>query len=414
MEKQTICQGVNLNVIETNKYKDISIFIYFFAQEDIKGKIIKELLTYIIGNKTKKYNSKSSLRNIKDNLYGASVNSGALNFGNSEVFQIYCKILNERFLNEQILDKFFDLIKEIINNSIIDDDTVNEAKNHLIDKMLRRTDNVNHYSNSQSLNIYGENTYLYNSLIFDINDINQVNTQDVINSYNKILKENNIDIYVVGEVNSKCIYSYLNEIFNLKRVPTKFQIEPIKKRKFLAKYEEEKNITQTTLTMLYKTNVYIDDFKQTVLKVINCYLGQGPASLLFQEVREKNNLCYSIFSYLHVTEDLLVVKTAINYKNYNKTIKIIDEQIDKLKSGNFDMKDVKSCLNLYINYLNGVEDDLSLYIKHKYTSSLLNVDKEIDDIINDMQKVTKQDIIEVFSSVEFLFSHLLKGKNENE
>ena len=46
--------------------------------------------------------------------------------------------------------------------------------------------------------------------------------------------------------------------------------------------------------------------------VMNSLLGQSPTSLLFEEVREKHSLCYSISSYLIQFDGALIITLGTN------------------------------------------------------------------------------------------------------
>ena len=69
-------------------------------------------------------------------------------------------------------------------------------------------------------------------------------------------------------------------------------------------------------------------------------LGGGPDSMLFKNVREKNSLCYSINASIYSISDLMIIKSGINAKDVSKAIKIIKEQVKKIKKGNFDLEEI--------------------------------------------------------------------------
>ena len=65
---------------------------------------------------------------------------------------------------------------------------------------------------------------------------------------------------------------------------------------------------------------------------INLILGGGMSSRLFQEVREKRGLAYSIYSYTssYMEEGMFNIYVGCNPKNYNKVMNIINSQINKI------------------------------------------------------------------------------------
>ncbi|MEK6706492.1 MAG: pitrilysin family protein, partial [Bdellovibrionota bacterium] len=67
--------------------------------------------------------------------------------------------------------------------------------------------------------------------------------------------------------------------------------------------------------------------------LLNVYLGGGMSSALFQEIREKNGLAYSVYSTLSPFLDsgLFNVYVATNMANVPVCFKLIEECVDKLK-----------------------------------------------------------------------------------
>jgi zinc protease len=68
--------------------------------------------------------------------------------------------------------------------------------------------------------------------------------------------------------------------------------------------------------------------------------GSGFGSMLMSEIREKNGLAYSVFSYLvpYKNEGILKIGMQTETKNTDKAIEIINEQINLFKEFNFDEK----------------------------------------------------------------------------
>jgi len=75
----------------------------------------------------------------------------------------------------------------------------------------------------------------------------------------------------------------------------------------------KKAIEQNHLILAFPAPTYLDPRRPQVL-LLNSLLGGGCSSRLFQEVREKRGLCYTVYSYVsdHADTGLLGVYTALN------------------------------------------------------------------------------------------------------
>ncbi len=78
-------------------------------------------------------------------------------------------------------------------------------------------------------------------------------------------------------------------------------------------------ITQGKLVMGYRANVdYADTDRYYALVVGSNVLGGGPHSKLFVNVREKESLCYYIFSSIEKYKSILFISSGIETKDYDK------------------------------------------------------------------------------------------------
>ncbi len=73
----------------------------------------------------------------------------------------------------------------------------------------------------------------------------------------------------------------------------------------------------------------LGDDRRYALQVLNGILGAGMSSRLFQNVREKNGLCYSVYSYTaaHADTGLFGVYTALNKETEAQALKLICQVI---------------------------------------------------------------------------------------
>ena len=96
----------------------------------------------------------------------------------------------------------------------------------------------------------------------------------------------------------------------------------------------ERDSGQVQLTIAYPGVHYGHDDGATIT-IISSYLGVGSSSKLFQEVREKRGLVYSIFAFNQSMEDVgtFVVLAGTSKKNVGEVVDITLKELDALKQG---------------------------------------------------------------------------------
>ena len=88
---------------------------------------------------------------------------------------------------------------------------------------------------------------------------------------------------------------------------------------------------QNHLILAFPAFSYLDD-RRAQLMLFNALLGGGCSSRLFQEVREKRGLCYSVYSYVADHEDtgLLGIYTAVSREQEGEALDTIREVVCRL------------------------------------------------------------------------------------
>lgn len=93
----------------------------------------------------------------------------------------------------------------------------------------------------------------------------------------------------------------------------------------------KKDLEQVHLTLGMKGASHVDE-NRFACHLLNVILGNSMSSRLFQEVREKRGLAYSVFSFLNSHEDtgIFGVYAGVSPKNVEETLRVILDQLEKL------------------------------------------------------------------------------------
>lgn len=77
----------------------------------------------------------------------------------------------------------------------------------------------------------------------------------------------------------------------------------------------------------------LSDPDRYALQILNAILGGGMSSRLFQSVRERNGLCYSVYSYAssHAETGMLSIYTALGQSTEEKAIRLILEELERFR-----------------------------------------------------------------------------------
>ena len=369
-----IIDGVNLNAIPTQKFKDIGISIRFQNELKDETAAARSLLALMLCDRCKVYDTKEKMTKKQDELYGAVLGTQTLGYGKSHVIEFRCKVIHPSYVTNEdsYLKNVFSFLKEIIFHPLLNEEVFEESKKVLISKSKRMIDDPSQLVISEGLKAAGTNTPLGISSLGELKHIEKLCLQDVQNAYTSMLNEDCIQVLVCGDVLEKEIFSYVKN-FPFKERSQKFASYYVvsnddeKQKKYMYK-----NISQSYLMMVWFTNISLLDTKYYALRLANAVLGQYSSSLLFQEVREKRSLCYTIYSNIISYDGVLGVTTGIEKEHIDEVIELIREQIDVICQGNFSDELLEVSRKMIINSIKSGRDNMNTLMAQEYQNILLN------------------------------------------
>ena len=213
--------------------------------------------------------------------------------------------------------------------------------------------------------------------------------QDVENSWKEFLSSARMDLTVIGPGDPQRIHSLAETYFHdtLSQLPlticTRAETRMPKIRR------NQKDTIQSALVQMYTTDCDMSDPDMPALMLTNGMLGALPVSLLFQEVREHHSLCYAISSDNHVYEGTLSIEATMAGEHIDPARKLIDRQIERLKTGDF--------------------SDEAAQAREEYVASLLKRADFASETIAAFERVSRQDVMHAARKLKPAAEEILEG-----
>lgn len=397
-----------LCLVKTNKYKTINLFLNFSIPIDIHKFYCLKMLDGFMGEYSHKYPTKATMSKARDSLYEASIASKTNVRNNLMIYTIRYSFINPKFLKDLSTKDYIEYFKECFNNICFSNELLNELKTNLKAKFNRLLDKPTFYAKNRLAHILAleDKRFEYLDYLSHINKIDDLTLDDVKETYDSLLKDYAIDVSIVGDYDDELL-EFSKSLKNDKRYY-------IDNKAFDYKYYgekiEEKDISQSVLTMLFFTPYTrkSDDFFGFVLGTD--VLGGGPTSLLFEEIREKLSLCYHISAADSKNDGRIEITTLIDKKNYEKTKEEILRQIKRLINKDYDLAKLDEAKTLFIDSLRAVPDELVGFQEYLYRNELNDAHLDIEDYIEGIKKVSADDISKIFKNAKLGISYFLKGR----
>jgi len=205
----------------------------------------------------------------------------------------------------------------------------------------------------------------------------------------------------LGNINESEIRDKIEEFFDFERKAEKLVKTSWIKKEVKEKFvEERQQVNQGKLSMGFRTNTRYGDKDYFGLLVYNGILGGGPHSKLFQNVREKASLAYYAFSRIEKTKGLMLISSGIEFENLEKAIEIIKKQLEDIKQGKISDYEFDSTIKALTNSLKEAVDSPSMIISIYLDGIINGVELSPEAIIEGIQKVTKEDVMNVARKIQ--------------
>ena len=255
--------------------------------------------------------------------------------------------INVRFLStEDNIKKVSRLLNTILKHQNISEDIVDDLREKFIKSIKDRNTKPGSIISFEGDQIFFGNSGYRHPSIGYIPDIKKITISDVRDRLGSVIKVGNISINLVGNINEREASHFIANVLNT--VPLSNKKPKLKYKPTVKNYDELTHIThQSKQTHI---NIYIPSISRTNKNFYNLLVanyifgGSGFGSMLMREIREKEGLAYSVYSYLQPYEDFGILKIGMQTENKNrdKSLRILKQKINEFKNMDFNERDVES------------------------------------------------------------------------
>lgn len=416
-EKLTKMHGYNLHVVETSKYKT-NTFVWKMKSPLTKEDVTKRaLLPQVLQSSSAKYPSTTALRSYLDELYGATLYVDLAKKGEYHIVSFSIEIANEKFLGDPspLLKKGFELLAQILtkpnlSGNAFDKETVEKEKRTLKQRIQSVFDDKMRYSNSRLVEEMCNNEPYALQVNGQMEDVDSITPENLFQYYKKAFSEDELDLYVIGDVKEEEVKQYATELLHFdERSPKTLEAHDVKKKEKVHEVKEEQDVKQGKLNIGYRTNIIYGDSDYFALQVFNGIFGGFSHSKLFINVREKASLAYYAASRLESHKGLMIVVSGIDLKNYDQAVGIINEQMEAMKKGDFTDQELEQTKAVIQNQILETIDTARGLTEILYHNVVSHVDIKLEKWITEMQKATREEIIEIAKKIELDTIYFLTG-----
>jgi len=388
-EKREYKNGLRLLTSYRKETKAVTLLIMLkvgsrFEDNEYRG--ISHFIEHLTFKGTKRRPNTETLSRELDEI-GAQFNA----FTSKEYTGFYIKTI------EKNLPLAFDMLSDMLFNSKFENKEIQREKGVIIEEMKMYEDEPANNAEELFETILFGNTHLGKRIIGTVKSVNETTRKKVLDYRQQFYQSGNMVVTVAGNYNKSKLDGLVKK-YLVKNNQPKSEVTIVENKDTQkAPRVLLKNQKTGQVHLILGTRAYGKPEKEKVypLSVLSIILGGSMSSRLFINVRERQGLCYYIYSSLdsYLDTGLFAIQAGLNKDRIDFAIKAILKELKKLRDNKITVKELdKAKEKLRGKIVLGLED--SQIIASWFAKQELLDDKTLtpEDYLKKISKVSVDDV----------------------
>ena len=321
-------------------------------------------------------------------------------FTGKEYTCFFAKVLDRHF--EQLAD----ILSDIFLNSVFDSQDLNRERQVIFQEIVMVEDTPDDLIHVLFNRHFWKNHPLGRSVLGTNETVMSIQRETILEYIKDNYTPNRILIAAAGNIEHRAFVDYLGPLFDSLEVkgPRNNHHPPDIKSSVFCHY---KNLEQTQICLGGKGPHYSSE-ERYACAVLNTILGGNMSSRLFQEVREKRGLAYTIYSFLssYLDSGLFGIYTATDQQEVNQVLQIVNKEIREIQQGNITDTDLAEAKEHLIGgMLLGAENTDTRMMRLARNEFIFGRYLTDDEIVDRLAKVTVDEVVQTTRNI-FIDDHV--------
>ena len=409
--------GIAVHFIQSKKFKTNKITMRFTAPLSLDLISGRMLSASVLETANKSYPTAQILRKHLAALYGADLSTHAYRRGQSHIVDVSLTYVRDEFLSKKnvLTAQILELLHQVLINPLLDEDgfdknTFEIEKKQLLARLESELEDPFFFAHKELDHLFFQDESMQLVPRDLISRISAETSKTCYSSFQKMLNEDRIDLFFLGDFNEVEILE------NLKNFPLTGRKETVN-----IQYRQEysnvlregiirRNLSQSILEMGYHSTIGYGDDQKMALLLVNGLLGAFPHSKLFTQVREKEGLAYTVSSHLDLFSGFLRLFAGINRQDRNRVRKLMNDQLFDIKNGRFTDAEINQTKEMIRRNMLLSQDNQDSIIDREYLTIFFGKSVlDLDTLIEKLEQVDKDAICKAASSLKLQAIYFMEG-----
>ncbi len=424
MEQRRIqlASGVELLTAHTDQFKTGLFSVTLTVPLRKETVTANALLTDVLYRGSRKHPDIASLSSAADELYGAALEVGVRQRGETQCICLQCSFIDDVYALDgmAILEPAIDLVGEVLLDPLLEDgafcrDYVESEGENLADRIQSRINDKTGWAVFRLLSEMCEGEAFGLDKLGDADEALELTPEQLWDRYQQLLGEAGVLFYYSGSASAERVERAVRHAFAPlladRYAPNCCEViaEPVGE---VRRVTDTLDVTQGKLAMGFRTGgITMSDSRYPALLVCNTLYGGSGTSKLFLNVREKLGLCYFASSMIDKLKGVLMVLSGVECSDFEVAEAEILAQLEAVRNGDFTPEELNAAIRAVVSGLISRKDSQSQMEDDAVTGIIgTGTVPDQDALIHAVEQVTTKQVAEVANMIHLDMVYRLTGK----
>jgi riboflavin kinase/FMN adenylyltransferase len=407
----TCRKSVPVWLLQTERFAQASLQLVFQRRMDRSKSTALALLLQVLTASCRRFPGRVLFSTELDRLYGASIDCHIEKHGDLQTLYLMADALVSWSDGSRPFDEVINLLFDVLLDPQLDDDGLfdqaifESEKQNMITEWLSRENDRARYAYDRSIELLcGDQAHGLRPG-GELEVLKALTRSDLNIVYKELLENTALMVCIGGKISESSMLLLKERLAGIPESSDR-PVFGIQKPSFLEDpseqvvFDEFKSIEQARLGLIMTGLPPYFSHQGIVVSMLNSMLGGDVHSLLFDTVREKMGLAYSVFSSYSRYLSAILILAGVEPSKTGQAIESIREQVSNLTEGHFDERLIEASREMLSGSIKAANDDLGHMISTVVNSITLGRSLSCEDALSLLSAVSREDIMKMAANLK--------------
>ena len=419
-KREKIAPGVHFSAIRDERFKTSRIAVAMLTDIDREKAPALSTLSGVLAHSCEEYPTFLELSRKLDSLYGTTLTGSSGKRGENQIVMLGVSGINDSYSLDggSVYEEMAKLLCSVLfrpnvkDGAFVEEDFRQEQRQSL-DAIDALFNDKRAWAKKRLFEEMCEDEKYGINVLGTKEQVNALTAKSLYEQYKELLKTARIEIICLCANDTENVKGIFAEQFaSIERDVQTGEEEIVKSAERVREITDTLEVNQSKLMLGFRTGCAEPEKEAEATKLMSAVLGGTAHSKLFNNVREKQSLCYYCAAGFDPLKGVMTVESGVEKANIEKTKNAILKEIEDMKNGVITDEEIentkRSIANSYLTSVDSSAGTLSWYLSQILKGKSLSPQEQADVIC----AVTKEEIVAAANRLSLDTVYTLTSEDE--